>query len=101
YTLWHGKKDPHHTSFRTLVNPKSKSIAATLKIASAIKSERCLNCHSTLAAGPGGADLKGQEYSAAEGVSCNSCHGPSQKYREPHAAQNWIDQQRAKLDHSA
>src|SRR5258708_368872 len=44
YTLWHGRKDPHHTAFRTLVNPKAKQIATNLKIAAAIKSERCLNC---------------------------------------------------------
>ncbi|HZK83015.1 MAG TPA: multiheme c-type cytochrome [Humisphaera sp.] len=101
FTLWHGRKDPHHTAYRTLVTPKSKAIAAELKIASAIKSERCLNCHSTLATSPTGADLKGQDFSAAEGVACNSCHGPSQKYREPHSTADWIDAQRAKMDHAA
>src|SRR5690349_6470456 len=35
YKLWHSRKDPHHSSFRTLVNPKSKQIAGALKIASA------------------------------------------------------------------
>jgi len=94
FTLWHGRKDPHHTAFRTLVKPKAKEIAAAMKIPSAIKSERCLNCHSTLAVGPAGQDLKGKEYTAAEGVSCNSCHGPSQKYLEPHSKEGWIDTQR-------
>ena len=70
-------------------------------IASAIKSTECLNCHSTLAVGPAGQDLKGQEYTAAEGISCNSCHGPSQKYREPHSKEGWIDGERAKGDHDA
>ena len=100
YKLWHDGKDPHHASYRTLVKPKSKQIAAALKIASALKSERCLNCHSTLAVGAGGVDLKGQEYTAAEGVSCNSCHGPSQKYREPHSKEGWIDAERTKGDHA-
>ncbi|HET6249160.1 MAG TPA: multiheme c-type cytochrome [Tepidisphaeraceae bacterium] len=99
-TLWGSRKDPHHGAYRTLVKPLAKAIAAKLKIASALKSERCLNCHSTLAVSPTGADLAGSDYKAAEGVSCNSCHGPSQKYREPHSTQNWIDTQRAKMDHA-
>ena len=100
YTLWSGAKEPHHGAVITLVrNPKSKPIADKLKIPRALTSERCLNCHSTWATGPNGQDLKGQQYAATEGVSCNACHGPSQKYREPHSKKDWIDEQRKSMNH--
>lgn len=94
YTLWHGTKDPHHKAFRTLVTQPAKDIAAKLKIPLAIKSDRCLNCHTTFATGPGGIDLKGKEYSPADGVSCASCHGPSQDWLDKHATKGWTDEQR-------
>ncbi|HSU67813.1 MAG TPA: multiheme c-type cytochrome [Tepidisphaeraceae bacterium] len=99
YTLWHGRKDPHHTAYRMLLNAQSKQIAAKLNIPQANKSARCTTCHTTDAAGPAGKDLQGKEYSAAEGVSCDSCHGPSQKWLEPHAQTGWIKQQRAATKH--
>jgi hypothetical protein len=99
YTLWHGHKDPHHKAYRDLLNAKSKEIAAKLHIAQANKSAQCTVCHTTVAVGPKQEDLQGKEYSAAEGVSCDSCHGPSQKYFEPHAQTGWIQQQRQKLSH--
>ena len=92
-TLWRGK-DSHHKAYRTLITPPAKEIATKLKIAAATKSERCLNCHTTFAPAP----LQGKDYSAVEGVSCGSCHGPSDKWLEPHSKQGWANQQRAKFN---
>ena len=100
YTLWHGRLDPHHLAYRTLISAKSKEMAAKLRIGPANKSERCLHCHSTVAAGPTGQDLQGRDYSSAEGVSCDACHGPSEKYLEPHAQQGWIARQRTAMSYA-
>jgi hypothetical protein len=99
FTLWSGK-DPHRTAYRTLVKPKSKEIAARLKIDSAVKSERCLSCHTTFIPAQLKEELAGDTYSAAEGVSCGSCHGPKSKCQAIHIAEGWIDTERAKGDHN-
>jgi hypothetical protein len=96
-TLW-GGKDPHRGAYKTLVKPKSKEIAKALNIPSALKSDRCLNCHSTFIP-EAHADLAGDKYAKAEGVSCNSCHGPYSKVLDPHKAAMWIDGERKKGDH--
>jgi hypothetical protein len=92
YTKWSGK-DPHNKSFETLGNDASKKIAAGLSIPDATASDRCLGCHSVNAP----ANLQGAKFSLAEGNSCNSCHGPSEKWREPHAKEGWTNAQRKEL----
>lgn len=86
YTLWSGDKDPHHRAYATLEKPQSVKIAKELKIADAAKSERCLSCHSLNVP----ATLKGQKFNLKEGVTCNACHGPSEKWLQPHSHQGWL-----------
>ncbi len=104
-TIWKSS-DPHRMTFTSLVKPDVKKdpkfgdIAKNLKIADAAKSERCLGCHAlnvpeTLKeAGPAGEML-----TLKEGVSCDACHGPSEKYFKVHSKVGWLDGERKKLDH--
>lgn len=89
YTLWNGK-DPHRAAYDLLANDESKKIAAAAGIADATTSESCLSCHATNVP----ANLQGVQFAVDEGNSCTTCHGPSEKWREAHAAKGWTEGQR-------
>lgn len=96
YTTW-SAKDPHARAFESLVKPNVKKnaafgeIARKLNIANAATDARCTTCHTFTAP----AELQGQKFNTKEGVTCASCHGPSEKWLEPHAAEGWTNKQRA------
>lgn len=69
----------HAQAYQALASEQSKAIAKKLKIKDAQKSEKCLVCHVT---GYGVPDsLLGAKYSVEEGVTCEACHGPGEKYK--------------------
>lgn len=84
--------DPHAKAFRTLSNNDSKAMAAKLNIADATASSRCLTCHATDAPKAQQGELFDLRRDA---VGCESCHGPGEKYLNPHAAERWTAEQRA------
>ena len=85
------QKDKHAKAYATLTNEKLKSgvspskIAQNLKIAKAETSSKCLVCHAV--------DVKpeqrGPKFDISEGVHCDGCHGPAEKWLEPHAEKGW------------
>jgi hypothetical protein len=85
------QKDHHAKAYATLTNEKLKSgvspskIAQNLKIAKAEGSERCLVCHAVSVK----AELRGPKFDISEGVHCDGCHGPAEKWLEPHAEKGW------------
>jgi uncharacterized protein len=102
YTLWSSEMnqqaDPHHSkTWAALKNPQGKKIAQGLGIADATASERCLSCHALSVP----AALQGKDYRLNEGVTCNACHGPSEKWLDPHSKKGWYTQQRAANDFNA
>jgi cytochrome c554/c'-like protein len=94
-TIWKAK-DLHAKSFEDLSNKDSKEITGKLKIADAAKSDKCLSCHALNVA----ANLRGASYNIKEGNTCESCHGPSEKWLKDHADPKWQNEQRAKMDHA-
>jgi hypothetical protein len=76
YDLW--LKSGHANAFKTLAGEKAKAEAAKQGIADPQKDAKCLKCHATAAAVL--ADLAVQKITLAEGVSCESCHGPGSGY---------------------
>lgn len=64
-------------------------------------SERCLTCHGVSVhdygvgkKNPGAAvgkhkELQGGKYRAEDGVSCDGCHGPAEKWLKKHDKKNW------------
>lgn len=94
-TIW-DTKDPHAKAFKTLADAKSKEIAGKLKVADAATDARCLSCHS-MASVPD-AQRKPDKFKHTVGVGCESCHGPAEKYLEPHKQAGWYASQRKTLD---
>jgi hypothetical protein len=77
YKIW--STSPHASAFTVLASPDAKKIAAAKKIADPQKSDKCLKCHVT--AFDAKAELKDTKYSAANGVWCETCHGPGGGYK--------------------
>ena len=91
FTLWSSEgdnADPHHSKTWAALRPANataKKITTALKIPDATKSERCLTCHSLSVP----ANLHGKAYKLNEGVTCEACHGPSEKWLDPHSKKGW------------
>ena len=88
--LWF-QKDKHAKAYATLTNEKLKSgvrpskIASNLKIGKSDTSDRCLVCHAVNVK----KELRGPKFDLTEGVHCDGCHGPGEKWLEPHAEKGW------------
>ncbi len=91
-TIWE-EKDPHAKAFKTLANAASKKIADAMKLGDPTKAAKCIDCHAM------DAPKKGDKLKdlAKEGVSCESCHGPAEKWKDPHQKAGWTDEQRKTL----
>lgn len=76
------KHDKHSHAHAILANAQSKQIASGAGIADPVKSARCTVCHSPLEA----LDAARFANPAAQdrGVSCESCHGPSENWLQFH-----------------
>jgi hypothetical protein len=82
YVTWL-RVDKHAGAARLLLNPLSKKIAQNLGLqAPADQSKICLDCH---AHNPG-MELRGARFKAADGVTCEGCHGPSERWIAGHTA---------------
>ncbi len=79
YGAW--LKDPHHRAFETLKNEHSLAIAKEKGLAEPPhQSDACLSCHVTAYGVP--ATRIAHELDPADGVQCESCHGPGRDYRK-------------------
>lgn len=78
YNQW--KASDHSKAFTALSSAKAKEIATKNGIADATKDAKCLACHSTK--GSVAANLIAT-LTDADGVSCESCHGPGSLYKAP------------------
>jgi hypothetical protein len=72
------EKDPHAKAFETLSSAESKEIADKMGIKDATKDAKCLKCHATAYGLTAQHDAK---FKYDEGVTCEACHGPGEKYR--------------------
>jgi hypothetical protein len=79
FFVW-SQKDKHTKAYEALLNPDSKRIALNLKIEKPEQSARCLVCHA-LKVEP---DRQGALVELEEGVTCEACHGPAEKWLGPH-----------------
>lgn len=92
YSTW-VIRDKHAKSFQVLTNPVSQRMAKILGLPRAETAQKCLACHA-LSVSP---QQKGREFDIAEGVSCESCHGPASAWLGPHALKNFSRQQSVAL----
>src|SRR5256886_3400999 len=56
-------------------------------------SERCLTCHAVNVP----AAVRGPKFDITDGVFCDACHGPAEKWLEAHAEKGWTHEQSVKL----
>ncbi len=85
HTTWISK-DPHAEAYQTLFSGRSRAIVRNFSGGGvpAHKESRCLACHATSTPDPSLAEVLHQD-----GVSCESCHGPSQNWIGPHTRYDW------------
>src|SRR5947209_12736891 len=76
--------DPHGRAFATLESPLYKGILTRLR-GTAYTEELCLKCHAT----PTGDGSSLTKDLLADGVGCESCHGPAEKWRTEHYKTSW------------
>lgn len=72
FTIWEGTK--HAKSLEALTSPKAAEAAKAMGVDKPVDDPKCLKCHAPLA--EKAPELK------AEGVSCETCHGPGSAYRK-------------------
>ena len=76
YSKW--LQDGHRKAFTILASDQAKKIAKEGSIADPQKDKACLGCHVTAYDVP--AAQKDEKFEAAQGVQCESCHGPGGRH---------------------
>lgn len=80
YNLWLSR-DAHAAAGRVLTEERSVRMGKILGLAKApVEAPECLKCHGQFTQ-PTGAQPK---WTAVEGVGCENCHGPAEKYLTDH-----------------
>jgi hypothetical protein len=91
YTTWI-TRDPHAKAYEVLFAEAATAMQKHLKRpAPAHEDRRCLQCH----VAPGHDATKRPSYFPTDGVSCESCHGPAQKWLNLHHLDAWQSLDRA------
>lgn len=83
FSIWQ-QVDPHAKSFATLSTPESQAIARKLGLGDATKAKVCLDCHTHNVPDA----MRGEKFLVDDGVSCEACHGGSEKWVAAHADPN-------------
>ncbi len=80
YTTWL-RQDPHTQAYAVLKNAQSQRIAKNLGLKQpAHEAKVCLDCHSHNAP----ASQQGPRFDITDGVNCEACHGPAEKWIKTH-----------------
>lgn len=77
YSVW-SIADKHSRAAKVLEEPRSKRMAEILGISNPMNDAKCASCH--VAGSP--------ERAKSDGVACEACHGPAEKWLGPHTQQN-------------
>ena len=81
YSIW-AQQDAHSRAFSRLREESSRRMAERLGTTSAHEAKQCLSCHSTTVTPRSGV-------LSTEGVNCESCHGPAEKWLTLHVRKDW------------
>ncbi len=80
YVTW-SRTDKHTRAYNVLLNTRSQKIAKNLGLKQpAHEAKICLDCHSHNIP----AERHGERYKPQDGIVCESCHGPAEKWIKPH-----------------
>jgi len=92
YLVWSQRDFHSQRPVATLATARSRQIATALAIDDPTTDARCTTCHATLSAVP--ADRRGPGFTVAEGISCESCHGPAENWLISHTRKDWTSADR-------
>jgi len=85
YSTWI-LQDKHSRAFGALTGDIGERMARILKLGTkAEESPKCLACHALYTT----SEQRGRPFEIAEGVSCESCHGPASAWLGPHTTRDW------------
>ncbi|MEP7155294.1 MAG: multiheme c-type cytochrome [Betaproteobacteria bacterium] len=80
YVTW-SRTDKHARTYSVLLNEKSKKIVANLGLKQpAHEAKICLDCHAHNIP----VERRGERFKLSDGVVCEACHGPAEKWIKPH-----------------
>lgn len=79
YVTW-TRLDKHARAYAVLFSEQSKRIAKNLGLKNAHQEKVCVDCHAHAPA----TTLRGERFRVDDGVSCEGCHGPAQKWLPVH-----------------
>src|SRR5579862_321144 len=88
YSVWI-VRDKHSKAYQALTGIVGERMATILNIGKAEQAPKCLACH---ALDVPAAD-RARTFDLSEGVSCESCHGPSSAWLGHHTEKNWTHAQ--------
>jgi len=90
YVIWLST-DPHAQAYAILSTTEAQHMAEALDLGDATKAQRCLACHSLSIGGShrGAAPGASADALLADGVGCEACHGPAEKYLAKHTLNRW------------
>lgn len=75
------RTDKHTRAYKVLLNARSQKIAKNLGLKQpAHESKICLDCHGHFVP----VDRRGERFKMEEGITCESCHGPAEKWIKSH-----------------
>ena len=82
YITW-SRTDKHAKAYNKLLNAKSQLIAKNLGLKQpAHESKICLDCHAHYVP----EDRRGERFKISDGITCEGCHGPAEKWIKSHVA---------------
>jgi hypothetical protein len=87
FLVWSLKDFHSQRPTATLTTARSKQIAEALEIQDPTADARCTTCHAPLRSVP--ENLRGEDFKAGEGVSCESCHGLARNWLRGHTRPDW------------
>ncbi len=87
HLVWSLKDYHSQRPVATLATARSRQIADALHLSEPTTDARCTTCHAPLQAVP--AAQRGPGLNAAEGVTCESCHGPAENWLRAHTRHDW------------
>ncbi len=79
YRTWLAEDD-HARAYKTLLKPASKRMARKLGLPSAHTAKICLDCHADNVP----KEKRGKRFQISDGVSCEACHGGSERWLSDH-----------------
>ncbi|MES2788869.1 MAG: multiheme c-type cytochrome [Planctomycetota bacterium] len=101
YSVWI-QRDPHARAYDVLLTDRSRNMIRQLGTGwhAAHQESRCLVCHSPLEPTVANVDHTvpvhlTQREVLHDGVSCEACHGPAEKWLVPHTEHTWRDRMTA------